>query len=896
MSVRNLEHLLTPKSIAVIGASDRLGSVGKVVMDNIIAGGFAGDIWPVNPKHDEVAGLRCFRSVDAMDGAPELAVISTPAETVPALIADLGRKGTRAAVVITAGLTRQNGLRQAMLDAARPYLFRIVGPNTVGLSIPPLRLNASFAHLSAAPGSIALLSQSGAIMTSLMDWAADNNVGFSHIVSLGDMADVDAGDLLDMLAGDPQTKAIVMYLESIVNPRKFIAAARAAARLKPIVAIKSGRHPEAAKAAATHTGALAGADRIIDAALRRAGILRIDDIGDLFAATETIGRFPPLDRSQVAVITNGGGAGVLFVDELLDRHGMMAALGADTIASLDAAMPANWSHANPVDIVGDAPPERYAKALQCVAADPAVDLMVAMNCPTGLASPIEAARAVAAAAPGGTINGKPVLACWLGSHAARAGRALLSEGGIANYETPSEAAQSITYLRNWSSAQQSLVRTPSGSRPDKRSAYDTALAIFRTVAADGRRMLTEPEAKAVIRAYGIVTPETVSVKTPAEVESVAARLLERSPKVAVKLLSKTLTHKSDVGGVVLGIESAAAARAAAEAIVERLDKIGKRADVDGFTVQDMVERRNAHELILGLTRDPVLGPAILFGAGGTAVEVIADTAIALPPLDDMLAADVVDRTRIGKLLAGYRDHLPVNRGALTDSICALSRMIVDFRGIAALDINPLLADQDGVIALDARIEIDPSDVDAPVPNPALAIRPVPSGWDKAIALGSARYLLRPIVPGDAALYPAFLEKVSQEDLHMRFLTPGRKFTDKMLIRLTQIDYEREMAFVALEAESGELAGIGRLAADPDHETAEFALLVRSDLQGRGLGRALFEHLRAFACADGLQALRGTVLNENRKMLGLCSKLGFQASCHIEQPGLTRVDLPLSEAA
>jgi len=892
MSIRNLATVVNPKTLAVIGASDRVGSVGRVVMDNIVAAGFPGHIWPVNPKHDTVAGLACYAKIDLIDGVPDLAIILTPAETIPGIIAELARKGTRAAVVISAGLTRENGLRQAMLDAAKPFLFRIVGPNTVGLNIPPIKLNASFAHMAANPGGIALLSQSGAIMTTLMDWAADNNVGFSHVVSLGDMADVDAADFLDLLAGDFHTKAIVMYLESIPNPRKFLSAARAAARLKPVIAIKSGRHPQAAQAAATHTGALSGVDRITDAALRRAGILRIDDIGELFAATETIGRFSPLARSQVAIVTNGGGAGVLLVDRLLDLGGSLAELGVDTIASLDRILPKTWSHANPIDIIGDAPPERYGAAIECAAADPATDIVVVMNCPTGLASPVDAAKAVVAVTSSGMMHGKPVLACWLGSHAAREGRAILSAGGVANYETPPEVGLAVTYLRDWSRAQESLVRTPGSTRGKGAVDRQKALAIFRAVATEGRRMLTEPEAKAVIRAYGIGTPETVSVSTPAEVENAAAQLLARSARIAVKLLSKTISHKSDVGGVVLNIETAVAARSAAEEVARKLAAIGKADALDGFAVQEMIERRNAHELILGLTRDPVFGPAIVFGAGGVSVEVVNDTAIALPPLDDMLAGDVIDRTRIGKLLAGYRDRPPVHRQALLDSLCALSQLIVDFRCIVAMDINPLLADQDGVIALDARIEIDPTDVEAPMPNSMLAIRPMPAGWDREITLHDATYLIRPIRPADAALYPSFLKKVEPEDLRLRFLSPRKGFSDRMLIRLTQIDYEREMAFVALEKSTGDLAGIGRLAADPDHETAEFALLVRSDLQRHGLGTVLLSHLRDFAFADGLHSIEGILLEENERMLRICRRFGFERAHRYDEPGLTRMKLTL----
>lgn len=890
MTIRNLHQVLSPKSLAVLGASDRVGSLGRVVMSNILSAGFSGPIWPVNPKYDEVAGLRCYRRVDDLEGMPDLAIILTPAAQVPAAIDELGRKGTRAAVVITAGLTSGNGLRQAMLDAARPYLFRIIGPNTVGLNIPPIRLNASFAHLSGTPGNIALLSQSGAIMTSLLDWAADNNVGFSHVVSLGDMADADAGDFLDLLAGDAATKAIVMYLESIPNPRKFISAARAAARLKPVVAIKAGRHPEAAKAAATHTGALSSGDRVVDAALRRAGVLRIDDIGELFAATETIGRFVARPRSQVGVVTNGGGGGVLLVDQLLDRGHRLAQLVPDTVDALNRALPQNWSHANPVDIIGDAPPERYAAALDKVAADPNVDVIVVMNCPTGLASPKLAAAAVAAAAPSGMAAGKPVLGCWLGSHAAREGRSVLAASGIPTYETPSEVAAAITYLTDWSGAQRSLVRTPGAAghlRPGRETVRDT----FRAVAAEGRRLLTEMEAKAVIRAYGIPTPETVFAATAAAVEAAAAQLLRQTSKVAVKLYSKTLTHKSDVGGVVLGLDTPVSARSSAEKIDANLERLGKRGQLDGFTVQAMVERKGAHELILGLTRDPVLGPAILFGSGGVSVEVVGDTAMALPPLDGVLAADVIDRTRISKLLAGYRDRPPAQRAKIIEALCGLSQLAVDFGCVMAVDVNPLLADEHGVIALDARIEIDPARVEEAGPNPDLAIKPVPEGWDREVELANGTPVaVRPILPEDAALYPAFLQNTSAHDLRLRFLSPA-VISDKMLVRLTQIDYDREMAFVALEP-AGTLAGIGRLVADPDRERAEFALLVRSDLHGQGLGSALLSHLQEYASAEGIGVIEGIVLEENDRMLALCEKHGFRKDSRLREPGMVHVSLEL----
>ncbi|PST27359.1 GNAT family N-acetyltransferase [Mesorhizobium plurifarium] len=896
MSIRNLHHAIDPKSLAIVGASDRAGSLGRVVIQNVIGTGFEGEIWPINPKHEQVAGHRCYSRVADVPGVPDLAVIVTPPQTVPALIHELGKKGTRAAVVITAGINADEGLKQAMLEAAKPFLLRIIGPNTVGLIVPSARLNASFAHMQAQRGGIALLSQSGAITTSLIDWAADNNVGFSKIVSLGDMADADAGDFLDLFAGDPETHAIVMYLETISNPRKFLSAARAAARVKPVVAIKAGRHAEAAKAAATHTGALSGADRVVDAALRRAGILRIEGLGELFDATETVARFPPLERGRVAIVTNGGGAGVLVVDRLVDFACALADLSPDTIRALDRILPANWSRDNPVDIIGDAPPDRYRRAVEIIAQDPELDILIVMNCPTGLASPVDAARAVASLARSGTISGKPVLTCWLGGRTAGAGREVLQQAGLASYDTPSDVALAASYLARWSKAQQALVRVPSSQ--DEEVPCDRALvqSIFHKVAAEGRRMLSELEAKSVIAAYGIPVPHTVIAKSPEEAEAVAGRLLAGATKVVIKLVSKSITHKSDVGGVVLDIRSAVAARQAAEAMAARLKVHDPTAVVDGFAVQPMIERKHAWELIAGISRDSIFGPVVLFGSGGVSVEVVADTAVALPPLDAVLAGDLIDQTRVGKLLAGFRNEPPADRSAICKALTALSQMTVDFPCVLSMDINPLVASAEGVTALDARIEIDPQTVARPGPNRDLAIRPYPSGWEKQVTLADRLYHLRPIRPPDAALYPDFLSKTSSADIRFRFLSSRKHFQDQMLVRLTQIDYEREMAFVALDRQSGELAGIARLYADPDHEAAEYGLLIRTDLQGHGLGWALLAQLRDYATADGLKRIEGLILSDNAKMLKMCKEFGFSISSHPTDATLRIATLALQSQA
>lgn len=624
----------------------------------------------------------------------------------------------------------------------------------------------------------------------------------------------------------------------------------------------------------------------------RAGILRVKDLAELFDAAETTARFAPLERARVGIITNGGGAGVLAVDQLIDCKGELAEFSPVTINRLNAVLPPTWSHANPVDIIGDAPPARYKAAVEAVAADPGTDVVLVMNCPTGLGSPLDAASAVVELTREGKIGQKPVLTCWLGEHTARAGRLILQDAGIASFETPADAAKAVSYLSEWSRAQRALMRTPSSSSEDTTSDREAVRAIFRQVAKEGRRMLTEPEAKAAISAYGIPVPETIVAKSPAEAEIAAGRLLKTSEHVVVKLLSKTISHKSDIGGVVLNIATAAAVGEAARSIEARVRKHAPKADIEGYAVQPMVVRKQAQELILGMNRDPIFGPVVLFGAGGVAVEVMDDTAIALPPLDDVLASDLIGQTRIGRLLAGFRDRQPADRGAITAALNGLSQLIVDFPCLVSMDINPLLANTDGVIALDARIEIEPERVDEPGPNPALAIRPYPSGWTRDFVAGGAHCHIRPIRPADIALYPEFLARISPDDLRLRFLSPRKSFSDQMLKRLTQLDYDRSMAFVALETATGALAGISRLSCDPDRFAAEYALLVRTDLQGHGLGWELLRQIVDYAKADGIGRIEGIVLSENSKMLTMCREFGFKVAHHPSEPGLLEARLDL----
>jgi acetyltransferase len=891
VTIRNLEFAFAPASVAVIGASARAGSVGQVVLSNIVNGGFAGAIYPVNPKYGELLGLACYRSTRDLPTAPELAVVATPPATVPDIIADLAQRGTKVAVVITTGIGDGDGLRQRMLDAARPHLLRIIGPNTIGLLSPRAALNASFVHLTPTVGRLGLISQSGAMVSSIIDWAAAEGIGFSAVLSLGDMADVDVGDALNMLAADEHTRSILMYLESVAAPRKFMSAARAAARIKPVIVVKPGRHEAAARAARTHTGALAGADRVVDAALRRAGLIRVDDLDDLFEAASITSRFAPMANGRVAIVTNGGGAGVLAVDELVDRGCTLATLAEPTLARLDAALPPTWSRANPVDIVGDAPPERYLAAIEAVADDRGVDALLVMNCPTGIASPVAAAQAVGGLARQGLIAGKPVLACWLGKQAAEPAREALRGAAVASFDTPRSAAQAVSLLTRWSALRKSLERVPE-SAGEIAVDRERVRAVMTGAAADGRSMLTEAEAKAVILAYGIPVPEIVVARTDDEVAAAAQRLLQTTPAIVVKLLSAAVSHKSDVGGVVLDIRDAAAAVAAAAAIRERLARQSPGARPDGFAIQPMIRRPGARELIVGIGSDPIFGPVILFGQGGTAVEVIGDVATGLVPLDEVLAGDLIDHTRVSRLLKGFRDEPPADRGAILRALLGLSQLAVDFPAILSVDVNPLLANAEGVIALDARIEFDPRRLEEARPNRDLSIRPYPSGWETSADLGARKFLLRPMRPADAALYPAYLARVTAEDMRLRFLSPTKAISPDMLIRLTQLDYDRDIAFVALDSVSGELAGIVRYSSDPDHEAAEFGVLVRSDLQGLGLGIALMRRLIDYARADGLERLDGLILRENKRMQTICQELGFVIQAVPDDPTLEQARLKL----
>ena len=878
MTIRNLNLLFQPRSVVLVGASERPGSIGLHVAENILRGGFTGEIGFVNPGHEFILGKPCHRSVEALPFVPGLAVVATPPNTIPGIIGELGRKGCKAAVVITAGVKGE--LAQRMLDAAKPYLLRIIGPNCLGIQIPSLKLDASFAHTLAKPGDIALVSQSGAITLAMLDWAAVEGVGFSHVVSIGDSADVDLGDMLDYLAGDITNRAVFLYIESVKDAAKFMSAARRCSRAKPVIAIKAGRHPEGAKAALSHTGALAGSDNVYTAALRRAGILRVIDLDEMFDAAEMLARVRCLPGSRLAIVTNGGGAGVVAADTLADLRGTLADLEPETIDALNKVLPPTWSHGNPVDIIGDAGPDRYAASMEAVMRDPNTDVVLVINCPTALASSIDAAKATVEAVEKQRRLGhkKPVVATWLAKSAVEEVRPLFAKANIPDFETPTEAIEGIMQLARYARAQTELMRTPPVTPENHVDPAAVDAAIARALA-QGRSMMTEPEAKAVLSAYGIPTVPTRVATTPEEAAQAAADLLRGYASVVVKILSPNLTHKSDIGGVRLDITSAEEVEKATRRMLSEIKAARPDAVIEGVTVQPMIHRKDdAYELILGISTDDIFGPVILFGAGGTGVEAIGDSAMSLTPLDLKLATDLIQSTRIYKLLKGFRDKPPVDLHGLALCLVRLSSLAVQHRAIRELDINPLLIDDKGMIALDARIKIEDPAIHLPVP---CAIRPYPTQWQKTYKLADgSEVLVRPIRPEDERFYALSMARMDPEDIRLRMFMPVREFSHEFLARMTQIDYGREMAFIALRPDGAgdqELLGVARFFADPDYEKGEYAILLRSDLKGQGLGWLLMQHLITYAKSEGLKSLYGSVLAENVNMLKMCRELGFNVT-------------------
>ena len=888
-----LESLFAPRSVALVGASDRVGSLGHDVFKNLLAGSLQGEVFAVNPKHRVVQGQRCYRSLPALDRRVDLAVIATPAAAVADVLDDAARAGIHHAVILAAGFGETGDAgraREAVLSAqAKRLAIRLLGPNCLGIMRPKIGLNATFARTGARAGPIALVSQSGAVCTALIDWAWAAGFGFSTVVSMGAAVDLDVGEILDYLLYDQDTHSILVYLEGVREPRRFVSALRAAARVKPIVAMKVGRHLSGQRAAVSHTGAMVGNDAVFDAVLRRSGVVRVRTYPELFAAARILAsdRLPAGDR--LAIVTNGGGPGVMAADACVDRDVTLAAFNDATVDALNALLPSHWSHANPADILGDATCERFDGALAAVLADPGVDGVLTLFCPQSLVSAKTVAEALI---PRIRTSTKPVLTAWLGEHDVREGRELIEAAGMPAFSAPESGVAAFGVLADYQRAQRLLLEVPSPITRTVPAPLDDAQALFEEVARAGQTLMTEPQSKALLTCFGIPTPRTV-IATTAEDAARAARSL--GFPVALKILSPDIAHKSDVGGVRLAVRDEAGVAAEFAALIDAVKKLRPDARVTGVAVQPMVQKRFGREVSIGVATDAVFGPVISFGAGGVAVELLADYAVGLPPLSVRLAEEMIDRTRIAKLLGPYR-HIPAaDRQGIVDVLLAVSAMVINCPWLKELDINPILVDGDGAAALDARVVIDPARRFADARYSHMAIHPYPARLERAEVLADGTALIvRPIRPEDAQMELAFVEGLSDQSRYFRFFSAQHTLSPRMLARLTQVDYDHELALVAVYkgANGDDIVGVARYMPLADGTSCEFAVTVTDALHGRGLGTLLMRRLVEAARGSGFETMVGEILAGNDRMLRFARELGFALQPHPQDRSVVRARLAL----
>ncbi len=901
MSTYRLDSIFRPRAVAVVGSQSRPRSVGRAVVENLLASGFSGPIGLVNKHPSPMDGVATVRHLHELPWTPDLVVIATPAATVPQLAAEAAAKGAAAVVVLTAAMGSGPGSPAAQLEAlTREKGLRVLGPNCLGVIAPHARLNASLASRFPKAGDLALISQSGAISGGLVEWSMSQPVGFSAVVSLGDALDVDFADLLDYFATDSRTRAILLYVEAIRDARKFMSAARAAARTKPVVVVKSGHggSPQVTPAGSTHTQNLARPNAVYGAAFRRAGLLRVRSLHELFAAARTLGQVRPFQGRRLAILTNGGGVGALSVDHLYEQGGTLATLSEATRDALDRILPVGWSRTNPVDLLTDIDADRYAATIDALLADPGNDALLAVNVPTVLSSSSEAAHAVTrvlSQRPGHGTR-KPVFTVWLGNDPQA--EAVLDAAQVPRYPNESDAVAGFMHLVRHREVQAALMETPPSLPED----FSPDVALARTLvdsALDAGQTGLDPLATTqLLAAYGIPMAPLWRADDADDAARIAAPLLAEGATVAVKILSPDIPHKSDVDGVRLNLANANAVREAAAGILQRARERRPEARIEGVLVQPTVLRPKARELIAGIADDPVFGPVIAFGRGGTAVEVINDQAVALPPLDLRLAHELIARTRVSRVLKAYRDVPAADERAVALVLVKLAQLAADIPEIQQLDINPLLADREGVVAVDARIAVARGRaLHKGRGHPRFAIFPYPKEWERTIELADGQpALVRPVRPEDDAMFREFFTHVTDEDLRLRFFQSVRHFSHEFIARLTQLDYARSIALVAIHPQTHEMLGAVRLHADANYEKGEYGILVRSDLKGHGIGWKLMQIMIEYARWLGLKVIEGQVLRENRTMLAMCESLGFTVKLDPDDPTLMNVSLPVSAGA
>jgi acetyltransferase len=876
-----LDVFFKPKTVAVIGATENPGTVGRTLFWNLVTSPFGGTVYPVNPKRPSVLGVKAYASISDIPEPVDLAVIITPPASIPGLIRECGENGVQGAIVISAGFKEVGPegaeLERRLLEEAQKAGIRIIGPNCLGVMSPLSGMNATFATAVARPGSVGFISQSGALCTAVLDWSLKEMVGFSAFISVGSMVDVGWGDLIYYLGNDPKTKSIVIYMESIGNARSFLSAAREVALTKPIIIIKPGRSAAAAKAAASHTGSLTGSDEVLEAAFRRSGVLRVSNIADLFYMAEVLSKQPSPKGKRLTIVTNAGGPGVLATDALIMGGGELAELSAETMEAYNVVLPPTWSHNNPVDIIGDASPERYAKALEIAAKDPNSDGMLVILTPQAMTDPTQIAEQLK---PLAKQEGKPVLASWMGGVDIAAGEAILNRANIPTFPYPDTAARAFNYMWQYSDNLKALYETPALPEDSQEWTPDRKLVkeLVEKARQEGRTILTEFESKQVLAAYGIPIAKTI-IATNADQAVTAAN--EIGYPIVLKLYSETITHKTDVGGVQLNLGNAEAVDKAFHAIEASVtEKVGAQ-HFQGVTVQPMVKLKDAYELIIGSSLDPQFGPVLLFGTGGQLVEVFKDRALGLPPLNSTLARRMMEQTKIYTALKGVRGRKPVDLKALEVLMVRFSALVAEQPWIKEIDINPLLASPDGLIALDARVVVHGPEVSLEQ-VPKAAIRPYPTRYVAPWTMkGGGSINIRPIRPEDEPCMVKFHETLSERTVYLRYfhlMNLEQRTQHDRLTRICFIDYDREMALVAerRNPESGEIEilGVGRMTKILGTSEAEIAVVISDQWQGRGLGKELLARLLIVGADEKLTKLTADILPDNREVMRVCEKLGF----------------------
>jgi acetyltransferase len=880
VSLRNLDKIFDPRRVAVVGASDTPSSVGYTVLRNLIGSGFRGVVYPVNPKREAVQGIQAYKDLASLPHVPDLAVICTPAAAVPAIIRECGEAGTQGIVIISAGF-REIGeagrkLEEQVHDEQRKFDgMRILGPNCLGIIVPSIHLNASFAATTPGPGHVGFISQSGALCTSVLDWAVDEGIGFSYFVSVGNMLDVSMGDLIDYLGSATETRSIILYIESINEAREFLSAARAFARTKPIVAYKAGRFAESAQAAASHTGAMAGVDAVYEAAFQRAGIERIFEIDDMFDCAELLARQNPPKGDRLAIVTNAGGPGVMTTDALIARSGELAKLSPETLDQLNQFLPTCWSHGNPIDVLGDATPDRFARAIEIVLQDKGVDAVLVILTPQAMTDPTATARAVGQVAKQAH---KPVLASWMGSRVVGEGIQVLNELGIPTYKTPAQAVLAFMHLVSYARNLETLQETPRDVPLEFGMDRQLLRSLFNTFLTEGHDILSENMSKAFLEAYGIPVTKPTAARSADEAVEVARRY---GYPVVLKIHSPQITHKTDVGGVVLNLPSDRAVREAFDRMTRRAKELRPEAEILGVTVQKMMTYPNSFELILGTKKDPVFGPVIMVGMGGVAAEVFQDRALGLPPLNEALARRMLSALKSWPLLQGYRGKPGANIDRLIETIMRFSYLVADYPEIKELDINPLLVTPEEVIALDARVVIDRNvQVRSLRPYAHLAIRPYPEEYVSSRTMKDGTpVILRPIKPEDEPMWHDLLGSCSTQSIWLRYNYLFKQTTHEMAARNCFIDYDRELGLVAEVEEEGQrkLIGVTRLVANADHTTAEYAVIVADRWHGRGLGSLMTDYSLEIAKRWGVVRIVAEVSKDNSRMLATFRNRAFEVN-------------------